>query len=151
MSQNWKPVIEEIKAKFGNPEHIRLTVEKTLKTVAEEAKESRLANEIVYPALESQRADEALTFLTDRLSSTPLAKYDIAGKINLARKAILSFKVQPNTTSEAGSSAPTEPMSSTPADLAAEAKTAATAFETETDTAKPAKRKARTAPPTEEN
>jgi hypothetical protein len=130
MAQNWKPVIEELKTKFANRDEIRLTVQKTLKTVAEEAKESRLANEYVFPALESEKADNALNFLSERLSTTPLAKYDLVSKINVARKAILNLKPQqsaaPETTSEP----------STPSDLAAEAKTAAAAFETEPKTKK---------------
>lgn len=141
MAKNWKPVIDEIKTKLANTnrdeirtqliENLkqgRLNVEKTLKTVAEEAKESRLVNEVVFPALESQRADQALEKLQVRLATTPLAKYDLVGKIKLARAAILSLKTTPTgSASEAETSEKTKEPSST-GDLAAEAKSAAAAF-----------------------
>lgn len=146
MSQNWKPVLEEIKAKLGNPETIRVTVEKTLKTVAEEAKESRLANEFVFPALESQKADQALSYLTDRLATTPLAKYDISGKINLARKAILNFKSQPK---EATAEENAQEVNDDAVKAAAEPTLEPESLKSEPP--KPSKRKVRTASPAEEN
>lgn len=156
MAQNWKPVLDEIKnelkTKFSNRDeiraqvvenlkHTRVTVEKTLKTVAEEAKDSRLVNEIVIPALESERADSALNYLNDRLAATPLAKYDLVSKIRIARKAILNFKSVDKDLEEADSltqtsapvesKTPTTPETAT-SELAAEAKTAAAAFDSET-------------------
>jgi hypothetical protein len=100
MAQNLKPVIDELKAKFANREELRdavlenikqtrETVEKTLKVVAEQAKESGLVHDYVIPAMESEKADQAMKFLNDKLGTSPLVT-----KIEQARKAIIDLKVE---------------------------------------------------------
>lgn len=161
MAKNWKPVIEEIKTKLANAnrdeirtqliENLkqgRINVEKTLKTVAEEAKDSRLVNEVVFPALESEKADQALDKLQVKLAATPLAKYDLVGKIKLARTAILSLKpTTPTAETETPSEAKGTPSTG---DLAAEAKTAAAPFSEPEVEAKPKSKKTKSADSIEE-
>jgi hypothetical protein len=101
VAQNLKPILEEIKNKLANTnkeqlrdavlenlKQTRQTVEKTLKQVAEQSKDSRLVREYVIPFAESENADKAMKFLNAKLGSNPLVS-----KIEQARKSLIDLKV----------------------------------------------------------
>lgn len=113
MAQNLKPIIDELKSKLSNREQIRdtvlenlkqtrETVEKTLKQVAQQTKESRIVHDYVIPFVESDKADQAMKFISSKLGSSP-----IVGKLEQARKSLIDLKVsqatpvEPVATSEA--------------------------------------------------
>lgn len=88
MAQNLKPVIDELKAKFANREQIRDAVLEKIKTVAEQAKDSKLVHDYVIPAVESEKADQAMKFLNEKLGTNPLLT-----KLEQARQKIIDLKV----------------------------------------------------------
>lgn len=88
MAQNLKPVIDELKAKFANREQIRDTVLEKIKTVAEQAKDSKLVHDYVIPAVESEKADQAMKFLNEKLGTNALLT-----KLEQARQKIIDLKV----------------------------------------------------------
>lgn len=138
MAQDWKPIIDELKTKFANREQIRDsvlenlkqtrdTVEKTIKVVATQAKDSRLVHDYVIPFVESEQADQALKFLNDKLGTNPLLS-----KLEQARKNIIDLKVAQAKTAEE-------------AEVVVEAQAADTEAGEELTETKTTKRKAKTA------
>lgn len=100
MAQNFKPIIDELKQKitqantdemreklFDNLKQTKDTVEKTIKQVAQQTKDSRLMHEYIIPFVESEKADQAMKFLNTKLGSVPLVT-----KIEHARKTIIDLK-----------------------------------------------------------
>ncbi|HEX4922542.1 MAG TPA: hypothetical protein VFV50_00580 [Bdellovibrionales bacterium] len=84
MKESLKPLLEQVRAKLGNPDEIRENVMKNLaqtrevlevtaKEVVRQTKESRLFTEYVRPAVESPKAEEALSKLEARVTqASPL-------------------------------------------------------------------------------
>ncbi len=108
MAQNLKPIIDEIKNKIANtnPEQLRdtvlenlkqtrETVEKTIKQVAQQSKDSRLVRDYMIPFAESENADKAMKYLNEKLGAGP-----IVSKIEQARKSLIDLKVADAKTAE---------------------------------------------------
>ncbi len=109
MAQNFKPIFDEIKNKIANTnkeqlrdavlenlKQTRETVEKTIRQVAQQSKDSRIVREYVIPFAESENADKAIRYLHKTLGSNP-----IVSKIELARKSLIDLKVADATPTEA--------------------------------------------------
>src|SRR4051812_300470 len=78
VTDNLKPILDQIKGKI-NEEQVRETVAKniaqtravleaTAKEVVRQTKESRLLNDYVRPAIESEKAEQALSSLETKVS-----------------------------------------------------------------------------------
>ena len=102
MAQNLKPIIDEIKNKIANTnkeqlrdavlenlKQTRETVEKTLKQVAQQSKDSRLVRDYVIPFAESENADKAMKYLNEKLGGSN----SIVTRIEQARKSLIDLKV----------------------------------------------------------
>ena len=96
MTDNFKPIFDQIKLKLGEPKQIREKIEKnvgfattlveqTAKSVFEEAKKSGMVQHYVLPALKSERADRAMEALTERLG-----KSSIVERVKLIRTELIS-------------------------------------------------------------
>ena len=119
MAQNLKPIIDELKAKLANRDQIRdtvienlrqtrETVEKTLKEVGRQAKDSRLLHDYVIPFVESEQADQAMKYLNTKLGASP-----IVSKLEQARKAVIDLKVDQAKEAEPVVEAKTEAVETT--------------------------------------
>jgi hypothetical protein len=97
MRENLKPILEQLKGRLGDTEEIRATLlknlaqtrttlEGTAKEVVRQTKESRIVTEYVRPAIESDKAEQALTQLeTSFAKASPLV-----AKLREIRKQFLA-------------------------------------------------------------
>ena len=81
MKESLKPFLDQIRVKLGNTDEIRDTVVKNLaqtretlevtaKEVVRQTKNSKLVTEYVRPAVESIKAEEALTKIEERFTQS---------------------------------------------------------------------------------
>jgi hypothetical protein len=79
MKENLKPIFDQIKVTLGNSEQLRETLEKNLnqarlnietkaKEVVRQTRESSLVTDYVRPAIESDKAEEALNRIEARVT-----------------------------------------------------------------------------------
>lgn len=93
VTQNLKPILDQLKSKIvstideklGSQEEIRekvqqnieitkLVVGETAKNVLEQARTSPVVTSYVLPALKSEKADQAMEILSEKLGKTPLVE-----------------------------------------------------------------------------
>ncbi len=121
MAQNLKPIIDEIRNKLANTnkeqlrdvvldnlKQTRETVEKTIREVARQSKDSRIVRDYVIPFAESENADKAMKYLNSKLGPSSLVS-----RIEQARKSLIDLKVADAKTAE--SVEPTEAVTEEPA------------------------------------